>query len=171
MKRLCCYAKVFGKSPLKMMILIGGFCCLGVLLAQGQLLGITQGNPGTLYTSISQSIQSGTVSGGLSITGPAGTQGSYLATGDGWATGQVCVGTSGCGCTPSTCTPCEPTETYIEPCNPFADLIGKWVTIQMEGGVVVSGLLQKDCSGFLILKGQNVTLTVNIQKILFIESN
>jgi len=148
-------------------VLLAVSCCLGVVAAQAQLFGSAQGSTGSIYSSISQSIQSGMSSNGICLSGPEGTQSSCLTIGDGWASGSVCVGTGTCPCT--TCTT-EPAE-VIKPCDPFEALVGKWITIQLDGGVSVAGMLEKECRGFLILRGQGVTFTVNIQKILFIESH
>ena len=63
--------------------------------------------------------------------------------------------------------PCQPAG-----CDPLGDLCGKNVTVHLDNDLSVAGVVVMNCKGFLVLKVPGVqTLTVNIQKILYIESD
>ncbi|MFC1765481.1 hypothetical protein ACFL6U_25845 [Planctomycetota bacterium] len=101
---------------------------------------------------------------------------------------SYCSG-SGCGQTscpypPTTCPPTQPTPpidppdypdppTYPVPgpCDPFAGLQGKMVTIILDGNVPLMGTFQYVCSNFIILdnKTQGRRNIISIAKILYIE--
>lgn len=140
---------------------------IGIGLTQGQLWGsATHNSINDIYGAISQSVQSGLAASGVTMSGPGLSQSSSLVISDGTASGQLCIGSP--VCPPYTC---EQETQVVMPCNPFAELIGRWVTIHLDTRLTVAGILMRECSGWLILKDGDTTYTVQISKVIVIESN
>jgi hypothetical protein len=138
--------------------------CVGAVLAQADLYVPSAASSADMSAWITGQIQASQASIQSAIaTGTSSTQ-SSICVNSGTCTG----GCSSCGCQEATdtqCAPCAPV-----PCNPFDDLMDKCIVVHLDGNVTVFGVLRKQCGGFLILKSEALTLTVSIQKILYIEN-
>jgi hypothetical protein len=165
-------------SAIAALVAIG---CVGAVLAQTDFyIPPIQGSTTDMSAWINQQIQGGQTSTQTAVISQCGTSSSGIQIGTSLCT--QCGGWTGCG-NPCSCQPQvqpdNPTPTPItnpcEPagCNPFEYLCSKKVTIRLEENVSLTGFVALNCRGFLILQSVpgNKILTVNIQKILYIESN
>jgi len=161
---------------------LAAICCLGAVLAQADFyVPPVQGSSTDMSAWINQEIQTGQTSMQTAVISQGGTSVSSTgqAGGFAWSQSGAC---QSCGnpcpsqqqINPDNPTP-APAANPCEPawCNPFEDLCGKQVKVFLEGNVSVTGIMVLNCRGFLVLRAIpiNKTLTVNIQKILYIESD
>lgn len=141
--------------------------CLGAMLAQAHFSPPPAGaSTAELLAWMNQQIQENS----LAVTQAANAAtASILSDASACAAPETCPsGCSSCTCpevTDTSCAPCGPV-----PCNPFTDLVGRWIVVHLDGNVMVCGTLVKESGGFLIVRNDTQTLTVSIRKILYIEN-
>jgi len=148
---------------------LAAIVCVGAVLAQADFYLPSAASSADMSAWISGQIQASQTSIQSAIASSMGST---------QAGSSICVnpGTCAGGCGSCTCQGATDTCTSCGavPCNPFGDLVGKCIEVHLDGDVRVCGVLVKECGGFLILKcqaqNQTLTLTVSIQKILYIES-
>ena len=152
-------------SAITILVAIG---CVGAVMAQTDFsIPPIQGSSIDTSTWINQQIQNGQTTIGSGTNSSSIQSSSSISLNSGTCT-------SGCSssiCQGTTDTASQSDSCVTVPCNPFAELMGKWIVVHLEGNLPVAGMLYRECSGFLILKTETQTLTVSIQKILVIESN